>query len=145
MNDHRLDLTRPLLSGVYELPPASLDRLLTEARRAELAVCRIDLSGCRDKAALLHRMAFALHLAADFGDNWDALADSLRDPAWRPAWGHVLRFEHADELRHAAPRDFAVLRGVLDDAATFAIEHDRPFFAFFSLPDDAADPVDAGA
>lgn len=145
MSAHRLDLTRPLLSGLYELAPEPLDRLMVEARRAELAVCRVDLSGCRDKAALLHCMAVALHLPPEFGDNWDALADSLRDPVWQPAWGHVLRFDHAEALRDAAPHDFAVLRGVLDDAATFAMEHDRPFFAFFSLPDHAVDAADSGA
>ena len=78
---------------------AASTRLPPRPRRAELALCRIDLAGCRDKAALLRRLAFALPLPADFGDNWDALADCLRDPAWQPAWGHVLLF---DQLRRTA-------------------------------------------
>ncbi|HEU4669636.1 MAG TPA: barstar family protein [Dyella sp.] len=130
----RLDLTRPLLSGLYDVDAAELAALAAQARRHELALCRIDLAGCAGKDALLARIADTLRLPAEFGFNWDALADCLRDPAWRPAWGHVLVFEHADALRAVAPGELAVLRGVLDDAATFAQEHDRPFFAFFPLP-----------
>ena len=129
--DPHLDLTRPLQGGVYDVPAADYAGIARQARQAELALCRIDLAGCTGKPALLRRMASALRLPEDFGDNWDALADCLRDPAWRPSWGHVLWFEHVDGL---PPADLATLRGVLDDAATFAIEHDRPFFAFFPLP-----------
>ncbi|MBU6247387.1 MAG: barstar family protein [Xanthomonadaceae bacterium] len=131
--DH-LDLSRPLLSGVYDVDPADYGALGAQAHRHELALCRIDLAGCHDKHAVLARIAGTLRLPEDFGANWDALADCLRDPAWHPGWGHVLLFEHVDGLRRQAPADLAVLRGVLDDAATFALEHDRPFFAFLPLP-----------
>ena len=94
-------------------------------------VLRVELKGVRSKKALLETLATGLALPRHFGHNWDALADCLRDPAWRPAWGHVFVFEHPESL---PPHDAAILRGVLDDAATFAIEHDRPFFAFFPLP-----------
>ena len=136
--DSHLDLTRPLQSGVYDVDVREFNALTRQARQADLALCRVDLSGCTDNAGLLRRLAFALRLPPDFGDNWDALADCLRDPAWRPAWGHVFVFENPEGL---PAHDAAILRGVLDDAATFAIEHDRPFFAFFPLP--AAPGADA--
>lgn len=135
-HDADLDLSRPAHNGVYFVEQADLDTMAAAAARAELGVCRIDLAACRDKAALLRRMADALPLPADFGHNWDALADSLRDPSWRPAWGHALLFGHADTLRRADETGFDTLLGVLDDAATFATEQDRPFFAFLALPDD---------
>ncbi|AND67949.1 hypothetical protein ATSB10_04950 [Dyella thiooxydans] len=131
--DH-LDLSRPLLSGIYDVDARDYPALAAQARRHELALRRIDLAGCTGKAALLMRIADTLQLPEDFGFNWDALADCLRDPGWQPAWGHVLLFEHVDPLRRGAPHDLTILRGVLDDAATFALEHDRPFFAFFPLP-----------
>jgi len=84
-------------------------------------------------------MAVSLELPASFGDNWDALADCLRDLRWMPAWGYVLLFEHADELRSAAEADFDILLGILDDAATFSGEHEVPWFAFLALPDDAVE------
>ena len=126
------DLTRPSQNGVYFVDDADLARLAANAAREELAVCRTDLAGCRGKAELLRRLAASLALPADFGQNWDALADCLRDPGWRPAWGHVLLFEHAGALHHGANPDFDVLLGVLDDAATFAQDADRPFFAFIA-------------
>ncbi|MEV7389340.1 MULTISPECIES: barstar family protein [unclassified Streptomyces] len=45
----------------------------------------LDLTGVGDKAALMDRAVFALNLPDWFGRNWDALADSLRDPSvWPP-------------------------------------------------------------
>ncbi|EIM02075.1 barnase inhibitor [Rhodanobacter thiooxydans] len=134
-----LDLTRPGLSGVYFVGVNDLDHLARAAARDELDVCRTDLAGCRDKNELLRRLAVSLQLPASFGHNWDALADCLRDLGWLPAWGHVLLFDHADELRQAAAADYDILLGILDDAATFGAEHDRPWFAFLALPDSAFD------
>jgi hypothetical protein len=51
----------------------------------------------------------------------------------------VLLFERGDHLREAAPEDFTTLLGVLDDAATFGADHDKPWFAFLALPDEAFD------
>jgi RNAse (barnase) inhibitor barstar len=134
-----LDLTRPALNGVYFVGVDDPDRLARAAIRDELHTCRIDLAGCRDKDELLRRLAASLQLPATFGHNWDALADCLRDLGWMPAWGYVLLFEHADELRQATEDDYNILLGILDDAATFGSEHDMPWFAFLALPDSAFD------
>lgn len=141
MNAHGfdLDLTRPSQSGVYFVGVADLDRLARAASRDELRVCRTDLAGCRDKDELLRRLAVSLQLPATFGHNWDALADCLRDLGWMPAWGYVLLFEHADELRQADSAAYNIMLGILDDAATFGSEHDMPWFAFLALPDSAFD------
>ena len=134
-----LDLTKPTQSGVYFVGVNDLDRLARTATRDELQVCRTDLVGCHDKDELLRRLAASLQLPATFGHNWDALADCLRDLGWMPAWGHVVLFEHADEFRQAAEADFNILLGILDDAATFGNDNDRPWFAFLALPDSALD------
>ena len=140
-----LDLTRPSQSGVYFVGADDIDRLDRAATRDDLCVCRTDLAGCRDKDELLRRLAVSLQLPASFGYNWDALADCLRDLGWMPSWGYVLLFEHADELRTAAGGDYETLLGVLDDAATFGEEHDRPWFAFLALPDNAFEPTHPSA
>jgi RNAse (barnase) inhibitor barstar len=134
-----LDLTRPVQNGVYFVGINDLDRLARTAVRDELCVCRTDLAGCHDKGELLRRLALSLQLPATFGHNWDALADCLRDLGWMPAWGYVLLFEHADELRQADSATYNILLGILDDAATFGSEHDLPWFAFLALPDSAFD------
>lgn len=128
------DLTRPSQNGVYFVGDTDLDRLADVATGEALRVCRIELADCRDKPALLHQLASALHVPEGFGDDWDALADDLRDLAWLPEWGHVLLFAHAEALYHAAAPELDVLLGILDDAATFAQDVDRPFFAFLALP-----------
>lgn len=134
-----LDLTRPLNSGVYFVGDTDLARLASRAACDELVVCRTDLAGCHDKDELLRRLTRSLPLPATFGHNWDALADCLRDLGWLPGWGHVLLFEHSDGLRRSAEADFNILLGILDDAATFGMDNDRPWFAFLALPDHSSD------
>jgi RNAse (barnase) inhibitor barstar len=134
-----LDLTRPTQNGVYFVGVDDLDRLARTAARDELRVCRTDLANCHDKDDLLRRLAASLQLLPSFGHNWDALGDCLRDLGWMPAWGYVLLFEHTDELRQVAEADFNILLGILDDAATFGSEHEKPWFAFLALPDSAFD------
>jgi RNAse (barnase) inhibitor barstar len=139
------NLTQPSRSGIYFVGSDDLARLAKSAERDELRVCRIDLRACHGKQDLLQRLAASIELPAelpaDFGDNWDALADCLRDLRWIPAWGYVLLFDHADDLRHAAEADFDILLGILDDAATFGNDNDVPWFAFLALTDGAADVI----
>lgn len=135
-----LDLTRPTQNGVYFVGLGDLDKLAATAGRDELRVCRTDLAGCRGKAELLRRLTASLELPPAFGNNWDALADCLRDLGWLPAWGYVLLFDHADDLRQVAPADFDTLLGILDDATTFAAENTQPYFAFLAMPDSMFEP-----
>jgi hypothetical protein len=74
-----------------------------------------------------------------FGHDWDGLADGLRDLRWLHGWGHVLLIEHADTLQQTASANFDILLGVLDDAATFASDQDKPWFAFLALADSGDD------
>jgi hypothetical protein len=130
-----LDLTQANDGGVYFVDAADFDALVAAAVQGNLYVCRADLAGCQDKGELLRRLASALKLPAGFGQNWDALVDSLRDLGWLHGVGHALLLDHANDLRQAATKDFDTLLGILHDAASFAIGQDRPFFAFLSLPE----------
>ena len=130
-----LDLTQANDGGVYFVDAADFDALADAAEEGQLYVCRVDLADCRDKAELLRRLAGALKLPAGFGQNWDALLDTLRDLEWLHGAGHVLLLDHASDLRQAAAKDFDTLLGILHESASFAIGQDRPFFAFLSLPE----------
>jgi RNAse (barnase) inhibitor barstar len=129
-----LDLTHADDGGVYFVDAADFEALATAARQGKLYVCRADLEGCHDKSELLKRLAMALKLPSGFGQNWDALVDSLRDLGWLHGAGHALLLDHANDLRQAAAKDFDTLLGILHEAANFAIGQNRPFFAFLSLP-----------
>jgi RNAse (barnase) inhibitor barstar len=130
-----LDLTHADDGGVYFVDAADFEALATAARQGKLYVCRADLEGCHDKSELLKRLAMALKLPSGFGQNWDALVDSLRDLGWLHGTGHALLLDHANDLRQAAAKDFDTLLGILHEAANFAIGQNRPFFAFLSLPE----------
>lgn len=136
------NLTQPTQSGIYFVGSEDLARLAKTAAREELRVCRTDLADCRGKDDLLRRLSASLELPATFGDNWDALADGLRDLRWMPAWGYVLLFDHADDLRRSSATDFDILLGILDDAATFASDNEMPWFAFLALPEAATEAAD---
>jgi hypothetical protein len=130
-----LDLTHADDGGVYFVDAADFDALAAAAKQGKLYVCRANLEGCHDKGDLLMRLAAALKLPAGFGQNWDALVDSLRDLGWLHGVGHALLLDHANDLRQAAAKDFDTLLGILHEAASFAIGQNRPFFAFLSLPE----------
>ena len=130
-----LDLTHADDGGVYFVDAADFEALATAARQGKLYVCRADLEGCHDKSELLKRLAMALKLPSGFGQNWDALVDSLRELGWLHGAGHAFLLDHANDLRQAAAKDFDTLLGILHEAANFAIGQNRPFFAFLSLPE----------
>jgi RNAse (barnase) inhibitor barstar len=130
-----LDLTQADDGGVYFVDAADFDALAAAATQGHLYVCRADLAGCLDKSELLRRLADALKLPAGFGQNWDALVDSLRDLGWLHGIGHALLLDHANDLRQAAGKDFDILLAILHESASFAIGQQRPFFAFLSLPE----------
>ncbi|GAB2576126.1 barstar family protein [Dyella jejuensis] len=130
-----LDLTEAADGGVYFVDASDFDALAAAAAEGNLYVCRADLAGCEDKGELLRRLAAALKLPAGFGQNWDALVDSLRDLGWLHGAGHALLLDHVNDLRQAATKDFDILLGILHEAASFAIGQHRPFFAFLSLPE----------
>lgn len=139
MNDtpFDIDLTDASGSGVFFVTAEDLPPLAQSAHKAGLALARLSLLGCHNKQELLDRLAVALQLPSDFGRNWDALADSVRDLGWLNAPGYLLQFEHADDLQDADEEEFNTLLDILDQAAASWSDEDIPFFAFFALPADA--------
>jgi RNAse (barnase) inhibitor barstar len=71
---------------------------------------RIDLSACRDKAALMEAFAAGLRLPAHFGRNWDALYDLLREHPERR-----VEVSGWNALRRAAPAEAAMLDALRED------------------------------
>jgi hypothetical protein len=107
-------------SGVYRArDPAPI---MEATAGSGLDVVAIDASG-----NALQKIAKALAFPEWFGDNWDALEDSLGDLSWRKAEGHVLVFT-------GYPEDSAVLIKVLRSSAEFWMEQGKPFFAVFVDP-----------
>ncbi|GAB3129117.1 barstar family protein [Tsukamurella serpentis] len=73
-------------------------------------------SRMRSKAALLDEISAALQFPLDFGDNWDALADSLGDLQWLGGPAHVvLAVAQAEQVLTDEPAALATFAAVLAD------------------------------
>lgn len=138
--DPGIDLTDATLGGVYfiadnDSATSMFDALAGAASEHGFAVARVDLADCHSKADLLTRMAQTLSLPVDFGHNWDALSDCLRDLSWLESNGYVLLIDHSTELRQARPKDFNTLLDIFDDTAAFWLDAGTSFFVFLQLAD----------
>lgn len=66
--------------GVYRWSPTALPATVVAALRSRgITTWSIDAAGAADKASFLQACAAGLSLPSWFGQNWDALADSLAD------------------------------------------------------------------
>jgi RNAse (barnase) inhibitor barstar len=134
--DVREVLADPAQGGAYFVDARESDSLSEAASALEFSVTRVDLSGCRDKTAVLDRIAAAMRFPEWFGANFDALADSLGDLSWLPADGYLLLLEHADEWRQADDDNFATLLDILNEAAVTWGDYGVPFWALLPLPEE---------
>jgi hypothetical protein len=101
-----------------------------------LVLRSVDGARCRTKAGLLRELATALEFPAYFGDNWDALEESLNDLEWLPARGYVLVFRDADQVLAAVPEDRPTLVGILAQAgADWAAHSGKPFHSVLMVPE----------
>jgi hypothetical protein len=122
MNDRlSLLLDGSLAPGVYRFNSRS--RPATVAGQAEKrgwrAFC-LDGDQIGSKTEFLQACASAMSFPAYFGNNWDALEDSLRDMAWAPAErGYLVLYEHAGHFASAQPAEFATALDILRDAVGF--------------------------
>lgn len=128
--------------GIFFVTSEDLEPLAEAAGMQGLRVCRIDLADYADREALFDRLTQALRLPADFGRNWDALADSMRDLSWLKAPGFILLFDHAEGMRDTHEEDFDTLLDILEEAVDYWQEAGSPFFVFFALPESAFDEME---
>lgn len=128
--------------GIFFVTSEDLDPLGDAAGMQGLCVCRVNLTGYTDQEALFDRLTTALRLPADFGRNWDALDDSVRDLSWLKAPGVILLFDHAEEMRDSNEEDFDTLLDILEDGVDYWQDAGSPFFVFFALPESAFDDTE---
>jgi RNAse (barnase) inhibitor barstar len=138
-----LDFSHAQDGGIFFVTSEDLEPLGEAAGMQGLRVCRIDLGDYSDREALFDRLTQALRLPEDFGRNWDALADSMRDLSWLKATGYILLFDRADDMRESNEEDFDELLDILEEAVDYWQEADAPFFVFFALPESAFDDTEA--
>jgi RNAse (barnase) inhibitor barstar len=127
---HLLDTAQ---SGTYIVDPVAMDRLAADGVAAHLHTTRVDLRHCRDKSALLQRLAHALSFPEGFGNNFDALADNLRDLSWLGAEGYVVLLDNSDEMQGAAEDDLDTALDIFDEAGEFWRARKISFWTFMAM------------
>ena len=132
--DLRSVLADPDHAGAYFVADSDIAAIAEAGAALGFQVVSIDLAGCADTATLFARFAQALRFPEWFGQNWDALGDSLGDLSWLPATGYLLLIEHAGGWLAQAPADAETLLAVLDEAASAWAAVEVPFWALLSLP-----------
>jgi RNAse (barnase) inhibitor barstar len=137
-----LDFSDAEDGGIFFVTSEDLEPLAEGAGMQGLSVCRIDLADYVDHDTLFDRLTPALRLPADFGRNWDALADSMRDLSWLKASGYILLFDHAEGMRDRNEDDFDTLLDILEEATDYWQDASTPFFVFFALPESAFDDAE---
>ena len=131
-----IDLHDAGSDGVYRVDPDDPITLVADAQRAGLPLVRVDLAGCQALPVLLARITEAAGLPAHAASSMDALDDALRDMDDAAAPGHVLLFDHADDLAREAPEVFAELRERLTAVASQWHGQGVPFFVFLEFQDN---------
>ncbi len=127
--------------GLYRLASGALPGLERSSNELGLFLAKVDLRTCDGKAALLDRIATALHFPEWFGHNWDALADCLDDLGWLAEPGCVLVLEAAEAFERRAPTDFFIAAEILEaTAADAGRKRGTPLWVLFGSDDAPHDP-----
>jgi hypothetical protein len=105
-------------SGVYAAP-ALVGPLRAAAKRAGVAWFDLDLDGVTSRAAFLKRSAQALALPDYFGENWDALHESLLELGAAGTPGAVVHWRRGGPLAKRAPETVDTALEILREAALY--------------------------
>ncbi|MBM3342960.1 MAG: barstar family protein [Betaproteobacteria bacterium] len=122
-------------SGLYRAP-ASVQALHRAAQAAGLIWLDMPLAAVTNKDQFLALAKKQMKLPAHFGENWDALADCLRDFAWLKAQGYVLHMTDGGKFAKAAPGDYQTALDVLAEAAAFWKGKATPFVVLVACAKD---------
>ena len=128
-------LPAPALSGVYHAP-AHVAAVRETLDKSGARWLEIDLSKARTKADLMAALGRSIAVPADFGHNWDALADVLQDLSWQSASAYVLHVRECAAASRALGSDWATLLEILAESAMYWKRRRK---AFVVLVDDAAE------
>jgi RNAse (barnase) inhibitor barstar len=106
--------------------------LASAATAAKLRFLTADLKDVNSKAELLAALAKGLHLPVHFGNNWDALADSVEDGEWLGKKGCVIALSNSGAYRKAHGVDWTTCEDILAEASDYWRERHKPFWVFVS-------------
>lgn len=118
-------------AGSYRLD-CSVETLRSAAEAAGFALFDTDLRGVKGKQNLLNALAGAADFPAEFGANWDALADALCDLSWHEANGYVLLLRNVSDTLGLSANDREIAQDIFSDTVVYWRQHNKAFWVFFS-------------
>ncbi len=111
--------------GIYVAPQElPVDQVAAEVRARDWLCFSASLGGVDTKTRLLETVGDALGAFADWGGNWDALVDVLRDLP--EASGYVLLLDRCGDPAGGCPADWATLISILADHIEETTEDQPP-------------------
>ena len=119
------------IAGVHALR-GEPQALAAATAAAKLRFYATDLAGVDSKVALLAALAKGLKLPQHFGNNWDALADSVEDGEWLGKHGCVIALWNSGAYRKAHGIDWTTFEDILAEASDYWRERHKPFWVFVS-------------
>ena len=118
--------------GVFYLPATvTLKSVQATARKAGYAFYHIEGKNIARKEQLMNAVGTSLGLPNHFGENWDALEESLIDLE-SDAEGFMIYYDHIDGLVGAHPDQFQTFMEICRDAVGSWKEDGTPFVVIFS-------------
>ncbi|MFZ3019002.1 MAG: barstar family protein [Gallionella sp.] len=118
-------------AGSYTLT-CSVDELRNAADEANFALFESDLKGVKGKQNLLNALARAARFPAEFGANWDALADDLCDLSWcGNVSGYVLLLRNVSDTFGLSANDREIALDILADTSVYWRQRNKAFWIFF--------------
>jgi hypothetical protein len=109
-----------------------MEALVSAAAAAKFRYRSADLKTVGTKSEMLAALGKALGLPEHFGQNWDALADSVEDEDWLGRNGCVITLSHTGTFRKAHGVDWTTLEDIFAEASDYWRERHKPFWVFVS-------------
>lgn len=129
MSDLMEQLNRLDEVGYYHLG-CPVNELKAAAQANGFAVFDVQLKGIKGKANVLNEIARGVKFPAEFGGNWDALADFLCDVSWQPAKGYVMVLHDARANFGLSANDNEILQDIFTDSALYWKQRNKVFWIF---------------
>ncbi len=127
--------TGAIQSGLYRFRSrVSPAQLLAMASARGWQGFHLDGNTIHDKAGFLEACARSMAFPTYFGYNWDAFEEVVTELSWLPARGYLLLYDDARHFAAHSPKEWAVARSILQDAAMDWQQRGVPFLVLLRRP-----------
>ncbi|MGB7651435.1 MAG: barstar family protein [Gallionella sp.] len=118
-------------SGSYRMT-CTPEQLRISAAVAGLRLIEVDLKGVKGKQNFIATFAKNAQFPAEFGMNWDALADALCDADLLKATGFVVLLRNATNSLGLAANDREIATDIFADTVLYWQQRNTPCWIFYA-------------